>query len=187
MITVIACGILEPEIRFIFGELVVPSTLRFLPAELHVHTSLLRNQLIEELKRSDPPVIVIYGKCFPGIEDVCRTHGVHRIQIDTCYEMVAGTMFHELLKEEPGTYFLLPQFCCLFERLTKALDIGTMKEFLLKNYSRCVLLDTGMETGPPCEPVAEILGLHYERVDMGIEMLKEHIKNFLIDLHLLKY
>lgn len=181
MITVIACGILEPEIRSIFDEMAICSNLRFLPPELHVHPSLLRNRLIKELKRSDHPIIVIYGTCFPGIEDVCRAHGAHRIQIDTCYEMVAGTIFHELLKEEPGTYFLLPLFCRLFERLTGILDLGTMKEFLLKNYSRCVLLDTGIGVDHLCGHVADTLGLPLERVDVGIEVLREHIKNFLID------
>jgi hypothetical protein len=174
MVTVVTCGILEHEVRKVLKGL--DAEVRVLPGGLHMYPDMLRESLALELQGiTDGCIIVVYGKCFKGIDEVCRRHGAVRVDGDTCYEIVAGDLFSRLLKEEPGTYFLLPQLCDQFESLTAALHMEEEKETYFRHYTRCVFLDTGTGLGDTCLKVAQTLGLPYEKIYVGTEILENRL------------
>ncbi len=166
----------------------IPVHVTVMRPELHVYPLKLREELEKELKKNTDSKIVVYGRCFPEIDDVVKKHDAERIQGENCYEIVAGETFFQSLKEDPGTYFLLPQFCRKFEELTKELTLKEMKEIFFKNYRRCIFLDTGVHGGEDtdlddteCKKVAEELGLQYQKVYVGTDVLEKRLKELLKD------
>jgi hypothetical protein len=179
MTTIVACGILESEVRKVLENLGISLHIEFMPPSLHMYPHELKKELERRLQNSgDSEVLVIYGRCFVEIDDVCKLYGAARIEGENCYEIVAGEVLRQLLKEEPGTYFLLPRLCEEFEQLTENFIIRN-RDFLLKNYKRCVFLDTGIESDEKCKKIAETLELSYQKENVGIKTLENKLKDLL--------
>lgn len=179
MVTLVVCGILKPEIQEIVQKLEIPLNIVFMPPKLHVDPVQLKEELETQLKTVRDQKIVVYGKCFPGIDEICKKYSAVRIQGENCYEMMAGERIYQLLKEEPGTYFLLPQLCERFEELTKEVLIKEMKGIFFRNYKRCVFLDTGTKNDEKCSRIAEELGLFYFREYVGTATLEGRLRKAL--------
>ena len=178
MVTLIVCGILESELKKVVQELETPLDIVIMPPQLHNDPSRLKRELEHQLGTIKNTKKVIYGKCFPGIDDVVKEYGAERIEGENCYEIVAGDLFRNLLREEPGTYFLLPHLCETFDELTGELHIKELKNTYFKNYRRCVFLDTGVPC-TTCEKVASKLGLPLHTVYTGTKILEERVKTLL--------
>lgn len=176
MVTMVACSILNPEILQVVARLQVKLTIVWMPPELHNNPSRLRKELEFQLKTISGTKVVVYGRCFPQIDRVCHQYGAERIQGENCYEMVSGDRFYQILKKEPGTYFLLPQLCCHFEELTKDMHLTCMKDIFFKNYTQCVLLDTGAASTAQCRKIAESLGLPFYTEYVGTDILEKRLK-----------
>lgn len=172
------CGIFAEEIKRVIQDLTTPPSMIVMPPALCLHPEKLKKELKKVLEKTENSKIVVYGKCFPGIDDVCSQYAAYRIAGETCAEIVGGERVYQLLKEEPGTYFLLPTFCRQFEELTKELDLEKTKEIFFKNYNRCVFLDTGKNSNT-CKKIAEQLGLSYHREVVGVSVLEKRLKNLL--------
>jgi hypothetical protein len=176
MVTIVACSILNPEISQVVARLQVQVTCVWMPPELHNNPLKLKEELEFTLKSIDGPKLVVYGRCFPQIDTVCHQYGAERIEGENCYEMVAGDRFYQILKKEPGTYFLLPQLCQNFEELTQEMHLTCMKDVFFKNYTQCILLDTGAASTAQCRTVAESLGLPLHTEYVGINILEKRLK-----------
>ena len=183
MVTLVVCGILEPELTHVLNRIKIPVRTVFLPPELHKYPSRLKEELESNLRNIEGLKGVLYGKCFPGIDNMCKKYNASRIEGDTCYEMVAGSTFSRLLKEEPGTYFLLPTLCQKFEELTEGTGIIDMRSVFFKNYKRCVYLDTGVGNQPTCRSVADMLGLPFYKEYVGLTSFEKKLKDLLDTLH----
>jgi hypothetical protein len=175
MVTIVSCGILEYEINYVVEQLEINPDIIFLPSKLHINPLKLETHLEKVLQKiDDVNIYVVYGKCSPHIDDIVTTYNAHRIQGETCYEMVAGEKFYELLREELGTFFLLPKFCMQFDYLTEDLLLNEMKDIYFKNYRRCIFLDT--QVAPvSCKEISETLELPLTRVPIGIEIFKARV------------
>lgn len=178
MVTIVTCGILECEVKKAVKNLKICLPVRVMPPQLHLHPSRLKEQLVHQLREIEGSKIVVYGNCFPGIDEVCKQYNAVRVQGGTCYELVAGERFYQLLKEEPGTYFLLPKLCEHFEELTSELEMEKTRKIFFKNYRRCIFLDTGIPCGR-CREIAEKLELPYDRVYVGTEILEEKLRELI--------
>ncbi|KYK29024.1 MAG: hypothetical protein AYK19_20220 [Theionarchaea archaeon DG-70-1] len=179
MITVVACGILEAEVRKVVQKLEIPLNIVIMHPGLHVYPLKLKKELEDLLRTIKDQVVIVYGECFPGIDYTCEKYSAVRIQGENCYEIMAGDRFYQLLKEEPGTYFLLPQLCKRFEELTKEVLMKEMKGVFFRNYRRCVFLDTGIYNDKKCSRIAEELGLFYFREYVGTATLEERLRKAL--------
>lgn len=175
MVRVVVCGILENEVTKVALELEIRVDVSFMPAHLCAYPLKLKEELERQLGTSEDSTLLVYGKCFPGIDEMCKIYNAERIEGESCYEIVAGERFHQLLIEEQGTYFLLPRLCESFEELTGF--SREMNQVLFRNYKRCVFLDTGM--GGKCREAADIIGLPYQREYVGVENLKKRLKDLL--------
>ncbi len=176
MVRVVVCGILENEIKKVALELEVRVDVMFMPARLCAYPLKLKEELERQLGTNEDSNLLVYGKCFPGIDEMCKKYNAERIEGESCYEIVAGERFHQLLGEEQGTYFLLPRLCEAFEELTGF--SREMNQILFRNYKRCVFLDTGMGARK-CREAADIIGLPYKKEYVGVENLKKRLKDLL--------
>ncbi len=177
MVTLIVCGILEHEVKKVVQHLTIPVNMVVMPPQLHKYPLRLRQELETQLRTSNTKKVV-YGKCFPGIDDLLRKYNAERIEGETCYEIVAGDTFYQLLREEPGTYFLLPQLCEAFDELTDDIRLKELKNTYFRNYKQCILLDTGVPC-KKCREISEELGLPFYIVHVGIELLEKRLKDLL--------
>jgi hypothetical protein len=177
MVTLIVCGILEHEVKKAVQHLGMPVNMVVMPPQLHKYPLRLKQELETQLRIGNAKKVV-YGKCFPGIDDLLRKYNAERIEGETCYEIVGGDTFYQLLREEPGTYFLLPQLCESFDELTDDIHLKELKNIYFKNYKRCILLDTGIRS-TKCREISEELGLPFCSIHVGVELLEKRLKDLL--------
>lgn len=92
-------------------------------------------------------MIVVFGDCGSrGALDVllAKYPDIERIDGPHCYEMYGGETFHQLMEEEPGTFFLTDFLLRGFEGLfikEMGLDrFPSLKEDYFRNYRRMVYL-----------------------------------------------
>lgn len=91
-------------------------------------------------------IIVVFGDCGSRgvLDEVLTRHGIERVAGPHCYTMYAGPAFHELMAEEPGTFFLT-DFLVRSFRGTVLRGLGLdrfphLKDDYFRNYTRVVYL-----------------------------------------------
>jgi hypothetical protein len=104
-----------------------------LPPEWHNHPERIpegvRAQIVENRGRFHR-VLVLYSDCGTGgrLQRVLDEEGVEGIGGAHCYEVFTGADFHDLMREEPGTFFLT--------------------DFLARNFRRLVFVGLGLDRHP---------------------------------------
>jgi hypothetical protein len=99
-------------------------------------------RLREQYKR----VIVVFGDCGSrgALDAVLEKYGIERVSGPHCYEMYAGQGFHDLMEEEPGTFFLTDFLVRGFRgTIMKGLGLDRfpqLKEDYFHHYKRLVYL-----------------------------------------------
>jgi len=75
-------------------------------------------------------IAVVYGECGTNgtLDDVLDRYGIRRINAQNCYEMYAGDLYHRLLDEERGTFFLT--------------------DFLVRTFHQAVIQGLGLDRYP---------------------------------------
>lgn len=140
----------------------------YLPSNLHLRPQGLKERLQEEIRSAREKgerVVVLYGECFPDMEEFCRQEGVVKVPGSYCYEMLLGTeRFRELIEEIAGTYFAERDLILNFqEYCVKPLELHDeeMRRYCFNNYSRLLFVQQpeDHDMGPRASEVAEFLGL----------------------------
>jgi hypothetical protein len=91
-------------------------------------------------------LIVIYGDCGTSgsLDQVLLEQGVQRVAGPHCYEMYADGSFNELMKQQPGTFFLTDYLVGSFDHLVlEGLGIDRnpqLRDDYFGNYTRVVYL-----------------------------------------------
>ncbi|MDQ7783835.1 MAG: DUF1638 domain-containing protein, partial [Desulfomonilaceae bacterium] len=154
---VIACGVFRPCMRHMkITERFPRLRLRFLPSNLHINPFILQRRVLKEIraaKRRNERITCLYGECFPGIDDFCAEHGARRVPGCNCYQMLLGRdLFHRLIDETAGTYFLEQELITDFERCcAQPLELHDeeMRQEFFKHYRKLVYVrqpgDRGLE------------------------------------------
>lgn len=183
-IAVLSCGALAREVRYICDNSPLADELYFVKPLLHLYPAKLRDKLSEELstlKEGYDHSIVVYGQCLPAMDDFLSGYNASRIQGEHCLEMIGGYRFWELLKENSGTYFLIPSWTVNFsEAIVEGLQLDKeprMKQIMFRNYKKVVYFDT-LLYGNIDSRVQEIadwmeLPLHIERT--GIDVIRSRL------------
>ena len=120
----------------------VPATFHMIPARIAPAVE----QRILALRNRYDRLIVVYGDCGTGgaLDQMLDRHGIERIAGPHCYEWYGGTLFQELMDEEPGTYFLTDFMVRQFDTLilkSMGLDrFPMLKDDYFANYKRLVYL-----------------------------------------------
>jgi hypothetical protein len=118
-----------------------------LPALLHNRPAKIApavESLCARLHREGKDVAVAYADCgtYGALDEVCARLGIERLPGLHCYDLTAGSgVVADLLRDEPGTYFLT--------------------DFLIQTFERLVVVELGLDRHP--ELVVDYFA-HYRRI-----------------------
>lgn len=183
-IAVLSCGALAREVRHICENGPLAEELHFVKPLLHLYPAKLQAKLSEELEalqQAYDRTVVVYGQCLPEMDDFLASHNVHRIQGEHCLEMIGGQRFWECLKENSGTYFLIPSWTTSFaEAIVEGLQLDKeprMKQIMFRNYRRVVYFDTLLygNIDARVQEIADWLELPLEIERTGVDELRSRL------------
>lgn len=135
--------------------------------------------LREEYER----IIVVFGDCGSqgALDEVLTRYEIERISGPHCYEMYGGEAFHDLMEEEPGTFFLTDFLVRGFKgTILKGLGLDRfpqLKGEYFRNYRRLVYLtqNPDFELLERAEKIATYLELPLEIRETGYGLLEERL------------
>lgn len=138
---------------------------------------------IEELRDRYERLIVVYGDCGSrgALDEVLERYDIERIAGPHCYEMYGGNAFHELMEEEPGTFFLTDFLVRGFKgTIMRGLGLDRfpqLKDDYFGNYSRLVYFaqTDDPELREKAERISEYLELPLEVRHTGYNLLEERL------------
>ena len=182
---IIACRVFQPAIDNLQLKKRYPNLrVTYLPSKLHLRPKELEERLLEEVtsaKRKNELVIVLYGDCFPGIDDFCEQQGVIKAPGYYCYEMLLGSeRFRQLIDEMAGTYFAEKDLLLNFEEYcVRPLELHDeeMRRYCFGQYRRLLYVRQPSDPNllPQAGEVAEFLGLSLDISDADYSYLEEKL------------
>lgn len=136
-----------------------------------------------EIKARFDRVFVLFGDCGSrgALDEMLARHGLARIDGPHCYEMYGGRLFHDLMDEEPGTFFLTDFLVRGFKgTVLKGLGLDRfpeLKEEYFRHYRRLVYLvqNEQPELIARAQEAADYLGLPLEVRITGYGLLEERL------------
>jgi hypothetical protein len=136
-----------------------------------------------EIKARFDRTIVVFGDCGSrgALDAMLARHGLERIDGPHCYEMYGGQLFHDLMEEEPGTFFLTDFLVRGFNgTVMKGLGLDRFPELkgeYFRHYKRLVYLvqNEESEMAVKAGQIAEYLGLPLELRVTGYGLLEERL------------
>lgn len=182
----IICGALAREVLAIIDKYGWDADVAGVPAIDHVHPERIAPDVekrILELRRQYERLIVVFGDCGSqgALDEVLEKHGIERIAGPHCYEMYGGQQFHELMEEEPGTFFLTDFMLRTFDGLIiKSLGLDRypeLKDDYFRHYKRVVYLAQTEEKAlmEKAQEAADYLELPLEVRVTGFNLLEERL------------
>jgi hypothetical protein len=183
-IGVLSCGALAREVRHICENGPLADELYFVKPLLHLYPVKLRSKLTEELEamqQSYDHIIAVYGQCLTEMDDFLAAYNAHRIAGEHCLEMIGGQRFWDRLKENSGTYFLIPSWTTSFaEAIVEGLQLDKeprMKQIMFRNYKRVVYFDTLLygNIDARVQEIADWLELPLEIERTGVDELRSRL------------
>lgn len=187
----IACGALAREVveardrnRWDARVLALPASLHNTPSEIQAAVE----QRIDQAGAEFTPVIVVYGDCGTGggLDRLLRSRGWLGLSSPHCYAAFAGERtFDELMRDEPGTFFLTDYLVGSFDHLViEGLGLDRFPELrddYFGHYRRVVYLQQRRdpELRRKATAAAAALGLPLETRSTGTERLEAAIEQLL--------
>ncbi len=182
----VVCGALAPEVKEIVRRRGWDVALYPLPPELHLTPRRIVEEVeakIREIRGKYAHILVVYGDCGTGglLDRMLERYGVERVNGAHCYEMYAGELFHRLMEEEPGTYFLTDFMVRTFPRLERQMGLDKrpdLRDIYFRNYRRVVYLAQTEDEmlRRKAGQIASKLGLPLEVYFVGTKELERRIE-----------
>ncbi len=190
---VIACRVMEPELRQVQAESGEAAEILYLDQALHRTPAKLLGQLQERIDQAAPRasrIVLGYGLCSNGVVGVtARRQGLLIPRCHDCIALFLGSpsRYQEVFRQKPGTYYLTPGWIAekkdplgILAENTAKFDRETAEwvmEEELKHYTHISLIDTGVEEMAPlrerARENAEILKKQYEEIPGSLEYFRE--------------
>jgi len=143
------CGALAREVLAIIDRYGWDVDLVGVPAVDHMYPERIAphvDKRIQELRQNYDRIFVLFGDCGTrgALDKLLERYSLERIEGPHCYEMYAGQGFHDLMEEEPGTFFLT-DFLVRGCRGTNLKGLGLdrfpeLRDVYFHNYKRLVYL-----------------------------------------------
>ncbi|HRQ36611.1 MAG TPA: DUF1638 domain-containing protein [Chloroflexota bacterium] len=141
-----------------------------------------------EIKARFERTIVVFGDCGSrgALDEMLARHGLERLDGPHCYEMYGGQLFHDLMEEEPGTFFLTDFLVRGFNgTVMKGLGLDRfpeLKEEYFRHYRRLVYLvqNEESELAAKSRQISEYLGLPLEIRVTGYGLLEDRLVEMMV-------
>lgn len=182
----IMCGALAREVLDIIDRHGWDADVVGVPAIDHMYPERIAPDVEKrflELRDEYDRIIVVYGDCGSrgAVDALLEKYGLERVAGPHCYEMYGGDAFHELMEEEPGTFFLTDFLVRGFRgTVLKGLGLDRfpqLKEDYFRNYKRLVYLEQveSPELRERARQIADYLELPLEIRHTGYGLLEERL------------
>ena len=184
--TLIVCGALAREVLALKEKHGWQADVYGLPVLLHNTPGKIppavEKRLIE-LEGEYRRLIVVYGDCGTSgkLDQLLKEYGADRVAGPHCYEMYADGTFEQLMKEEPGTFFLTDYLVGSFDHLVLenlGLDRNPrLRDEYFGNYRRVVYLAQRQDEAllEKASWAADQLGLPLEVKQTGYGLLEQRL------------
>ena len=145
----IMCGALAHEVIAIIDRHDWDVDLVGVPAIDHMYPERIApdvDKRFQQLRKKYDRIFVLFGDCGSrgALDQLLERYDLERIDGPHCYEMYAGQGFHDLMEEEPGTFFLTDFLVRSFRgTILKGLGLDRYPELrddYFRNYKRLVYL-----------------------------------------------
>ncbi|MCL4869270.1 MAG: DUF1638 domain-containing protein [Anaerolineae bacterium] len=182
----IICGALAREVMDIIKRHGWDAEVAGIPAIDHQYPERIAPHVEKrflELRQQYQRIIVVYGDCGTrgALDTLLAKFNLERVEGPHCYEMYGGQMFHDLMEEEPGTFFLT-DFLVRGFRGTVIRGLGLdrypqLKEDYFRHYQRVVYLEQNpaLELAAKASHIAAYLNLPLEIRPTGYGQLEERL------------
>lgn len=182
----ITCGALAREVLDIIAKYNWDVDVAGVPALDHMYPERIAPDVEKrflDLKARYERIIVVFGDCGSqgALDLVLEKHGLERLDGPHCYDFYGGQLFHDLMAEEPGTFFLTDFLLRGFEGLViKGLGLDRfpqLKEDYFGHYKRLVYLVQNEDPAllDKAERAANYLELSLEIRHTGYGLLEEQL------------
>ncbi len=188
---IIACSVFQPALESLFRDHAFSGfTLSYIPSHLHLYPNILKESLLKAIYVYIPeniPIVLLYGSCFPGIDDFCQEHAIKRIRGDHCFEIMLGSKrFQAIMEETAGTYFLEQDLILNFQTYCiEPLELHDeeMRRLCLGHYQRLIYLrqPNDPELALEVEAISRFLNLPAATLQVGYSHLKKRLLEVLVD------
>ena len=190
---VIACRVMEPELRKVLAETKEEVEILYLDQSLHRTPTKMLGQLQEKIDQAAErasQIVLGYGLCSNGVVGV--TARQQELVIPRCHDCIAlflgsPSRYQEVFSQKPGTYYLTPGWIAekkdplgILEENTAKFDRETAEwvmEEELKHYTHIALIDTGVEEMAPLRARAmenaQILKKQYVEIRGSLDYFRE--------------
>ncbi len=190
---VIACRVMEPELKRILAEGGDEAEILYLDQSLHRTPTKLLAQLqekIDQVAQRASRIVLGYGLCSNGVVGVtARQQGLLIPRCHDCIALFLGSpsRYQEVFREKPGTYYLTPGWIA-----EKKDPLGILEEYVprygretaqwiveeeFKHYTHIALIDTGVEEMAPLRARAmenaAVLKKEYEEIRGSLDYFRE--------------
>jgi len=145
----IMCGALAREVLAIIDRYGWDVDLVGVPAIDHMYPERIAPDVekrFQELRQKYDRIFVLFGDCGSrgALDQLLARYDIERIDGPHCYEMYGGQAFHDLMEEEPGTFFLTDFLVRGFRgTILKGLGLDhypELRDEYFRNYKRLVYL-----------------------------------------------
>jgi hypothetical protein len=183
---IIACSVLKPELDALAESGRLKHPVRYKDSSLHMYPQTLGENLeicIEEELKTFSKVLLIYGDCSPGMNEISDGSRVLRLPGANCGELLLGRTQHRTLIKS-GAFLLFPEWTVRWRDIL--LNIPGMSQDIIKImfkdlHTRFAYLDTGVQPIPmeKLEECSRFFDLTYEIRHAGLDYLESAIKRIL--------
>ncbi len=181
----IICGALAREVISIINRHGWPVDVYGIPAIDHMYPDRIAPDVARKfhsIRDRYDDVLVVYGDCGSrgALDKFLSENNLERIDGPHCYEMYGGSLFDELMAEEPGTFFLTDFLVRGFRgTIWRGLGLDRFPELrddYFRNYRRLVYLTQSPSDSPElrarAKEIAVILDLPLEIRHTGFGLLE---------------